>query len=132
MCTSIRILFAFVFSIIWAAFESIISQSRCSLEPKSFLRGLCFLKSLLRVSEHLPARAPNFVDTRYACFSSDVYSWIMSVFYLDIIKQHETNLSAEKSNILFGIPQYIKQQRCKNLKNLVKLYNHILFVIKNF
>ena len=24
-------------------------------------------------------------------------------------KQHETNLSAEKINILFGIPQYIKQ-----------------------
>ena len=34
---------------------------------------------------------------------------VMSVFSLDIIKQHETNLSARKSNILFGIPQYIKQ-----------------------
>ena len=34
---------------------------------------------------------------------------IMCVFYLDIIKQYEANLSAEKSNILFGIPQYIKQ-----------------------
>ena len=31
----------------------------------------------------------------------------MSVFYLDIIKQHESNLSPEKSNVLFGIPQYI-------------------------
>ena len=52
----------------------------------------------------------------------------MSVFYLDIIKQHETNLSAEKSNILFGIPQL-----CSNkLQNLVKLYNHFLFVVKNF
>ena len=34
---------------------------------------------------------------------------ITSVFYLDIIKQHETNLSAKKSNTLFGIPQYTKQ-----------------------
>ena len=45
-------------------------------------------------------------------------SGIMSVFYLtqlvflvyilDMIKQHETNLSVKKINILFGIPQYIK------------------------
>ena len=32
----------------------------------------------------------------------------MSVFHLDIIKQHETSLSVEESNIVFGIPQYIK------------------------
>ena len=55
----------------------------------------------------------------------------LCVFYLDIIKQHEANLSAEKSNILFGIPQYIKQG-CNNLQNLVKLYIHFLFVVKNF
>ena len=65
---------------------------------------------------------------------------IMSVFYLtqlvfpvyilDIIKQHETNLSAEKINI-FGISQYIKQQGYNNLQN-IKLYNHFLFVVTNF
>ena len=31
----------------------------------------------------------------------------MSVFHLDIIKQH-ASLSVEESNIVFGIPQYIK------------------------
>ena len=123
---------AFTVSIILPAFESVISQSRCFLKPKSFLRGLCSLKSLLRVSEHLPPRALSFVETRYACFSSDVYCWIISVFYLDIIKQHEINLSAEKSSVLFGISQYIKYQACSHLQNLAKLYNHFLFVVKNF
>ena len=52
------ILCAFIVSIILATFESIISQSRCSLEPKSLLWGLCPLKSLLRVSEHLPPEPP--------------------------------------------------------------------------
>ena len=115
MCTSICINFLCIFSlkqlIILAAFKSIVSQSRCPLGPKSFFRAFYALKSLLRVSEHLlpfAARALSFVDTCYACFSSDVYTWIMPVFCLDIIKQHENNLSAEKSNILFGIPQYIK------------------------
>ena len=115
MCTSICINFLCIYSlkqlITLAAFKSIIGQSRCPLGPKSFLRAFCPLKSLLRVSEHplpLAARAPSFVDACYACFFSDVYTWIMPVFYLDITKQHENNLSAKKSNILFGIPQYIK------------------------
>ena len=96
MCTSIRINFLRIY----------VSQSSCSLGPKSFLRVFYPLKSLLRVSEHPPSppsstRAPSFVDTCYAYFFSDVYTWIMSFFYLDTIKLHETNLSAEKSNILW-------------------------------
>ena len=35
-----------------ATLKSILSQSRCSLEPKSFIRGLCPLKPLLRISKH--------------------------------------------------------------------------------
>ena len=35
-------------------------------------------------------------------------SSVFLVYILDMIKQHETNLSVEKINILFGIPQYIK------------------------
>ena len=66
MCIAL-ILCAFIVSIILASFKSIINQSRCSLEPKSFLRGLCPLKSLLRVSEHPPPEP-------HTCFSADVYS----------------------------------------------------------
>ena len=98
--------------------------------------GALPLKYLLRVSQHHspPSQSPpqrpqlHWRSLCYARFFSDVYCWIMSVFYLDIIKQHETNLSAEKSNILFSIPQLCSN----NLQNLVKLYNHFLFVVKNF
>ena len=122
------------------AFKSVLSQSRFLLEPKSFLRGLCPLKFLPRVSEHplLPtsslsrAEAPALLTLAVLAFPQMFTPGIMSVLYLDIIKQHVTNLSAEKSNILFGIPQYIKQYGCNNPQNLVKLYNHFFFVIKKF
>ena len=102
MCTSICINFLCIY----------VSQSSCPLEPKSFIRVFYPLKSLVRVSEHPPStlsptRAPSFVETCYAYFFSDVYTWIMSFFYLDTIIQHETNLLAKKQ-IYYGIPQYIK------------------------
>ena len=38
--------------------------------------------------------------------------------------------SVKKSNMLFGIPQWIKQQQeHNNLQNAVKLYYHFLFVV---
>ena len=57
--------------------QIILSQSRCSLEPKNFLMGASPLKPPLRGSEHprLP-QPPSSVDSHYACFSADyVYSW---------------------------------------------------------
>ena len=122
-----------------AAFKSVLSQSRFLLEPKSFLRGLCPLKFLPRVSEHplLPtsslsrAEPPALLTLAVLAFPQMFTPGIMSVLYLDIIKQHVTNLSAEKSNILFGIPQYIKQG-CNNPQNLVKLLQSFFFVVKKF
>ena len=62
---------------------------------------------------------------------------IISVFYLmfpagfyDVIKMHRNDMFSRESNILFCIPPL--QQGCNNLKNIVKLYNHFLIVIKDF
>ena len=57
---------------------------------------------------------------------------VFLVYIVAIIKQHETNLPAEKINLLFGIPQYIKQKGYNNLQNVIKLYNYFLFLLKNF
>ena len=60
---------------------------------------------------HSPPKPPallTFVALAALAFPLMFNPGIMYVFYLDMIKQHETNLSAEKSNKLFGIPQYIK------------------------
>ena len=66
-----------------------------------------------------PTRAPTPLMLPTLAFPLMFIPGIMYVFYLtqlvflvyilDIIKKHETNLSAEKINILFGIPQYIKK-----------------------
>ena len=40
--------------------------------------------------------------------------------------------NAKKNNIILGTPQYTKQQGSNSLQNVVKLYNHFLFVVKNF
>ena len=56
-------------------FRSIISQYRCSLGPKSFLRGLFPLKPTLRGSEQHPD-SPSYANACYHCFSADdVYFW---------------------------------------------------------
>ena len=52
------------------------------------------------------------------------------IYILNTIKRHGADLFSQESNILFGIPQ--EQQRCSNLQNVVELYNHFLFVAKNF
>ena len=53
--------------IILAALKSILNQSRCSLEPKNFLRVLCPLKPLL----HWGLRTPSPTETRYAHFCAN-------------------------------------------------------------
>ena len=57
--------------------QIILSQSRCSLEPKNFLMGASPLKPPLRGSEQpCPPQPPSSIDSHYACFSADyVYSW---------------------------------------------------------
>ena len=62
-------------------------------------KTVCPLKSLLRVSEH-PQQCHMWMLAMLA-FPLVFTPGIMSVFYVDIIKQHETNLSAEKSNIYY-------------------------------
>ena len=47
--------------IISASFKSILSQSRCSLEPKNFLKEFCPLKPLMRGSED-PQTPSSFDD----------------------------------------------------------------------
>ena len=100
----------------------IYSKSRCSLEPKSFPRRLYPPKIPDEsLSTTIPQSPPSSVDARCACFSSDVYS-MDHVFYLDMIKQHETNLSAKKSNValLHMIVTDIKENIITKLQ---KLYN---------
>ena len=45
-------------------------------------------------------------------------------------KKTGNDLFCRESNILFGIPQW--QQGCNNLQNVVELYNHFLFAVKDF
>ena len=57
MCTSIHLNFWSVYSLkftvlVSAAFKSVLSKSRSSLEPKNFLTGLHPLNSKLNGSEH--------------------------------------------------------------------------------
>ena len=68
--------------IILTTFKSILSQSKCSLEPKNFLRVPCPLKTLLG-SQNTP-RSSSFVDAHYAHFLVDfMHSWDMSdIFYI--------------------------------------------------
>ena len=68
--------------ILSAASKSILSQSRCSLEPKNFLRVLHPLKPLL--GSHSTPRSPSSVDAHIAQFSVDyICSWY-HVWYLHI------------------------------------------------
>ena len=67
--------------IVSATSKSISSQSRCFLEPKTFLRGLSPVKLPLRGSEHPPDHPAPFTLTMLA-FLLMFISGIMSVFYL--------------------------------------------------
>ena len=60
------------------AFKSILSQSKCSLEPKYFLRGLCPLNPLLRGSE--PSASIMVVTLAFPLIM--FAPGIISVFYL--------------------------------------------------
>ena len=63
-------------------FKSILSQSRCSLEPKNFLRAFLPLKTLLGFWN--TPRSPSSLDARYAHFSADyMHSWD-HVWYLHV------------------------------------------------
>ena len=55
--------------IIVVAFNSVLSQTRCSLEPRKCFRGWSALNLLLRGSEY--PETPSFVDACYTCFSAD-------------------------------------------------------------
>ena len=93
MCPSIPINFFcvdFWTVIISATFKSILSQSRCSLEPKRFLRVLCPLKSPAGVPEH-PPRPFCSIDACYAHFSANyIHSW-HKVWYLHVGHPIEEN-----------------------------------------
>ena len=65
-------------------FKSILSQSRCSLEPKNFLRGLHPLNPLLRGSEH-PPEPPALLTLATIAFPLIMFTaGIISVFYLTL------------------------------------------------
>ena len=64
----------------------LLSQSKCSLEPKNFLRGLRSLNPLLRGSN-----PPS-------CLCSQL---VLMIYILDIIKWHVTNLFSGESNIWY-------------------------------
>ena len=88
MCNSIHINL-FLLSYLWTTLKSILSQSRCFLEPKNFLRVLCPLNPPLG-SQNTP-RPPSSVGTRYAHFSTDyIHSW-NHVWYLHMEQQIEEN-----------------------------------------
>ena len=64
--------------LISTAFKSILSQSRCSLEPKNFLRELHPLNALLRVSD-----PPALLTLTTLAFPLIMFApGIISVFYL--------------------------------------------------
>ena len=64
--------------LISTAFKSILSQPRCSLEPKKFFRGVCPLNPLLRGPEH-----PVLLTLATLVFLMIMFApGIMSVFYL--------------------------------------------------
>ena len=93
--------------IISVAFKSILSQSRCFLEPKDFLRALLPLKILLR-SQNTLVWTPSFVDARYAQFSAD---YIHSLDHVCLIFAHRA-------------PGWRKPATCKHFFNKTNLFKN--------
>ena len=81
LCTSIQINFFLLLSrtvFISAALKSILNQSRCSLEPKNFLRALRPLNPPLG-SQETPS-SPSYVKARYAHFSANYIIFHQLIF----------------------------------------------------
>ena len=80
--------------IIWATFKSMSSKSRCSLDPKNFLRVLHPLKPPLGC-QNTP-RLPSSVGTCYAHFSTDYVHSLDHICHLYMrhpVKENQQHMS---------------------------------------
>ena len=101
----------FLLQYLWTTLKSILCQSRCSLEPKIFLRVLCPLNPLLG-SQNTP-RPPSSVGARYAHFSTDyIHSWYHG-WYLHM----EQKIGENQKQVFF-----LKKKSC--LKNEWRKYKN--------
>ena len=133
MCTSIHINFSCVYSLEQKLFWPHSNLFQANLDALQSLKIYQVFSPLLESPPPLTlatlAFPPMFIPGIMSVFY--LTQLVFLVYILDMIKQHKTNLSAEKINILFGIPQYIEQYGYNNLQNVIKLYNHFLFLVKN-
>ena len=98
-----KLVFEWILVLNWVrqTFFVLLSQSKYSLEPKIFLRGLLPLNPLLRGSD-----PPALLRLATLPFPLIMYSAVLMIYILDIIKWHVTNLFSGESNIWY--PSVIK------------------------
>ena len=124
--------------IILATFKTILSHSRCFLEPRKFLMGVCPLKP--NPPAHWPLKCSLF---HWLCLLLGSYLSFIPVFYATLFPagfsdthpgHNKTvwDLSAHPKKVMYWYPTVDKTITRVQKLTIVKIHNHFLFIVKNF